>query len=76
VGAKGAMAVLAAGVVLMAGAVSLAVTQMREDDVFPWGIHLITIPAVFLLGLVAGWVMRERQAADERARAEIEGGNG
>ena len=38
---------------------------------FNWGIHSITIPAVFLLGLIAGWLLRERKAAEERAREEI-----
>lgn len=63
-------------VVLLVAATAVVVTEMRGADQFPWGIHLITIPAVFLLGLIAGWVMRERQAADERARAEIEKGDG
>lgn len=57
---------------LIAGSIAVVVTEMRGDDSFPWGIHLITIPAVFIVGLIAGWVMRERQLADERARAEIE----
>jgi hypothetical protein len=61
-----------ASVVILAAAVGVVVTEMRGNDEFPWGIHLITIPAVFLLGLIAGWVMRERQAAEERAREEIE----
>jgi len=38
---------------------------------FNWGIHSITIPGVFLLGLIAGWLLRERKAAEERAREEI-----
>jgi hypothetical protein len=38
---------------------------------FNWGIHSITIPGVFLLGLIAGWLLRERKAAEERARDEI-----
>ena len=57
---------------LIAGSIAVVVTEMRGDDDFPWGIHLITIPAVFIVGLIAGWVMRERQLADERARAEID----
>jgi hypothetical protein len=38
---------------------------------FNWGIHSITIPSVFLAGLIAGWLLRERKAAEERAREEI-----
>ena len=38
---------------------------------FNWGIHSITIPAVFLLGLVAGWWLREKKLAEERAREEV-----
>lgn len=38
---------------------------------FNWGIHSVTIPAVFLLGLIAGWWLRERKAAEDRAREEI-----
>jgi hypothetical protein len=38
---------------------------------FNWGIHSITIPFVFLAGLIAGWLLRERKAAEERAREEI-----
>ena len=73
---KPAMVLLVISVVLLAAATAVVVTEMRGSDQFPWGIHLITIPAVFLLGLIAGWVMRERQAAEERARAEIEKGDG
>jgi hypothetical protein len=38
---------------------------------FPWTIHAITVPATFLAGLVAGWYLRERKAAEERARREL-----
>ncbi len=73
---KPAMLLLVISIVLLAAATAVVVTEMRGSDQFPWGIHLITIPAVFLLGLIAGWVMRERQAAEEKARAEIEKGDG
>jgi len=73
---KQALILTVISVVLLAAATAVVVTEMRGNDQFPWGIHLITIPAVFLLGLIAGWVMRERQAAEERARAEIEKGDG
>lgn len=63
-----------ASVVLLVAAVAVVVTEMRGSDEFPWGIHLITIPAVFLVGIIFGWVMRERQAAEERAKQEIEAG--
>lgn len=48
--------------------------QARESSMwerFNWGIHSVTIPAVFLVGLIAGWWLRERKAAEERAREEI-----
>lgn len=73
---KQALILTVISVVLLAAATAVVATEMRGSDQFPWGIHLITIPAVFLLGLIAGWVMRERQAAEERARAEIEKGDG
>jgi fluoride ion exporter CrcB/FEX len=72
---KPVLVLLVISIVLLAAATAVVVTEMRGADEFPWGIHLVTIPAVFLLGLIAGWVMRERQAADERARAEIEKGD-
>lgn len=48
--------------------------QARESSMwerFNWGIHSVTIPAVFLLGLIAGWWLRERKVSEERAREEI-----
>jgi hypothetical protein len=65
---------LASGLLLLMAAIAVVVTEMRGGDEFPWGIHLVTIPAVFLVGLIVGWVMRERQAAEERAKAEIDRG--
>ena len=73
------VALLVASIVLILGAIAVVVTEMRGSDQFPWGIHLITIPGVFLVGLVVGWVMREKQAADDRAKADLEkegGGKG
>jgi F0F1-type ATP synthase assembly protein I len=70
--AKMAKLLVIASVLILAAAVAVVVTEMRGGDEFPWGIHLVTIPAVFLVGLIAGWVMRERQAAEERAKAEID----
>jgi fluoride ion exporter CrcB/FEX len=69
---KQALVLTVISVALLGAAVAVVVTEMRGADEFPWGIHMITIPAVFLLGLVVGWVMRERQAAEEKAREEIE----
>lgn len=71
---KQAVILTVISVVLLAAATAVVVTEMRGADEFPWGIHLITIPAVFLVGLIVGWVMRERQAAEERARAEVDNG--
>lgn len=68
---KHALVLTLLSVALLAAAIGVVVLEMRGGDEFPWGIHLITIPAVFLAGLIVGWVMRERQAAEERARAEI-----
>lgn len=71
-GRKQAVVLTGVSVVLLVAATAVVVTEMRGADEFPWGIHLITIPGVFLLGLIVGWVMREKQAADERARAEVD----
>ena len=68
---KTAKVLLIASVMTLAAAIAIVVTEMRGGDEFPWGIHLVTIPAVFLLGLIAGWVMRERQVAEDKARDEI-----
>jgi len=73
-GRKQAVILAVISVVLLAAATAVVVTEMRGADEFPWGIHLITIPAVFLVGLIVGWVMRERMAAEERARSEVDGG--
>ncbi|MCA8915672.1 MAG: hypothetical protein KDB90_09695 [Planctomycetes bacterium] len=74
--AKGPVVLVAVSIALLAGAIAVVVTEMRGADEFPWGIHMITIPAVFIVGLIVGWVMRERQLAEERARAEIEKSDG
>ena len=66
------MVLTVVSLILLGAAIAVVVTEMRGGDEFPWGIHLITIPAVFLVGLIEGWVMRDRQAAEDRARDEIE----
>lgn len=59
----------------MAGlAFLIQASNAAPDGGFPWAIHAITIPATFLLGLVAGWVLHARKAAEDKARAEIESG--
>ncbi|MCA8947276.1 MAG: cation acetate symporter, partial [Planctomycetes bacterium] len=68
---KQAIVLTVSSVVLLAASIAVVVLEMRGAEEFPWGIHLVTIPAVFLVGLIAGWVMRERQAAEEKARAEL-----
>lgn len=68
--ASGILVALAAA--LLAGAIGVVVVGYSAGGDFPWGIHIITIPAVALVGLIIGWLMRDRQAAEERARAEIE----
>ncbi|MCB9895803.1 MAG: hypothetical protein H6839_15255 [Planctomycetes bacterium] len=70
--AKGPVVLVALSIALLAGAIAVVVTEMRGADEFPWGIHIITIPAVFIVGLIVGWVLRERQLAEEKARAEID----
>lgn len=69
---KQAIVLTVSSVVLLAASIAVVVLEMRGAEEFPWGIHLVTIPAVFLVGLIAGWVMRERQAAEEKARAELD----
>ena len=68
--ASGILVALAAA--LLAGAIGVVAIGYSAGGDFPWGIHIITIPAVALVGLIVGWLMRDRQAAEERARAEIE----
>lgn len=55
---------------LLAGSIVVVVLGSPAGE-FPWGIHLVTIPGVLLVGVVVGWTMRDRQAAEERARAEL-----
>jgi hypothetical protein len=58
--------------VMLLGSIGLAVTDLRSEDDFPWGIHLVTVPAVLLLGIIVGWGLRDRQLAEESARRELE----
>lgn len=57
--------------ILMIIAIVTAVISSGVKDSFDWGTHIVTIPCVLLLGIVIGWVMRDRQAAEERAKAAI-----
>jgi fluoride ion exporter CrcB/FEX len=52
---------------------SIVVVAVRIDQgrSFPWGTHMVTVTAVLLLGVIAGWWLRERQVAEDRAREEI-----
>lgn len=68
---KAATMILAAGVVLLLGAIAIIAIGRQGGAEFGWGIHIITIPAVALVGVVIGWMMRDRQAAEERALEEI-----
>jgi hypothetical protein len=68
--ASGILVAVAAA--LLAGAIGVVALGYSVGGDFPWGTHIITIPAVALVGLIAGWMMRDRQAAEERARADIE----
>lgn len=67
-----AVVLVIAGLVLLAAAIAISVFITPVGDDFPWGIHIVTIPATALVGVVIGWFMRDKQAAEERARAEIE----
>ncbi|MHC4841112.1 MAG: hypothetical protein ACYTDT_09185 [Planctomycetota bacterium] len=57
---------------IMAVALVAVLTNLGENDPFPWGTHIVTIPIVLLVGVVIGWTMRDKQAAEERAKAHIE----
>ncbi|MBE7490880.1 MAG: hypothetical protein HS108_03815 [Planctomycetes bacterium] len=61
-----------AGLALLGAAIAVSVFVTPVAGDFPWGIHIVTIPAVALVGVVIGWVMRDRQAAEEQAKAEVE----
>jgi len=69
---KKTIVLVVASLVLLAAAIAISVFITPVGEQFPWGIHIVTIPGVCLAGIVIGWVMRDRQAAEERAKAEIE----
>ncbi len=58
-------------VAVLVAAIVVAWVGLDDGRGFPWGTHLVTVPAVMLLGVIVGWWMRERQLAEERARDEI-----
>jgi len=58
-------------VLLVASVVVAFVAGRPSTGAFPWGVHIVAVPGVLLLGLIVGWVMRDRQAAEERSRQEI-----
>lgn len=63
-----------AALVLLAVAIAVSVFVTPQPGEFPWGIHIVTIPGVCLAGIVIGWLMRDRQAAEESAREQIHAG--
>ncbi len=63
------MGLSAATLVASIVVVAVGIDQHRS---FPWGTHMVTVTAVLLLGVIAGWWLRERQAAEDRAREEID----
>lgn len=69
---KAGIALVVTGAAMLVAAVLVVALGYSGGGEFPWGIHIITIPAVALVGLIIGWMMRDRQAAEDRARAEIE----
>lgn len=64
--------ILGSGLLLLLAAIVVQAIGLDAAQQFPWGIHLVTVPAVALIGVAVGWAVRDKQAADERARAEIE----
>lgn len=64
--------ILGAGVLLLLSAIVVQALGLDAASQFPWGIHLVTVPAVALIGVAVGWAVRDKQAADEKARADIE----
>jgi fluoride ion exporter CrcB/FEX len=62
------LGVCAATLIASIVVVAVGIDQGRS---FPWGTHMVTVTAVLLLGVIAGWWMRERQVAEDRAREEI-----
>ena len=63
------LVVIAMALLLVAIGVSVFVRPQPGE--FPWGIHIVTIPGVCLAGVVIGWLMRDRQAAEDQARDQI-----
>jgi len=39
---------------------------------FNVGIHIVTIPMTIAIGIMIGWMMRDKKAANDDARREIE----
>lgn len=39
---------------------------------FNWGIHIVTIPMTVAIGVLIGWMLRDKKAANEDARRELE----
>lgn len=62
---------MVSGLLLVAAVVVVAVVKVPERG-FPWGIHLVTVPAVLLLGVIIGWFMRDRQFAEEQAQQAVD----
>ncbi len=54
--------------------VSNVILNAPVDDAgwnFNWGIHIISIPLTVALGVMIGWAMRDRKAAEDEARREL-----
>ncbi|MEE9311768.1 MAG: hypothetical protein V3V10_05075 [Planctomycetota bacterium] len=62
---------VAVSLLLLVVAIVVAVISSGVKDAFDWGTHIVTIPCVLLLGVVVGWMMRDKQAAEERAKAAV-----
>lgn len=39
---------------------------------FNLGIHLVSIPATVAIGVLIGWMLRDRKAANDEAQREID----
>ncbi|MCF6228843.1 MAG: hypothetical protein L3J82_09335 [Planctomycetes bacterium] len=57
---------------LLVVSIVVAVISSGVKDAFDWGTHIVTIPCVLLLGVVVGWMMRDKQAAEERAKTSVD----
>lgn len=68
---KAVLVLFFTSLVILGVAIAVVVLEMRDGEEFPWGTHLVTIPGVFIIGFVFGWVAYQRHVAEEKARQEL-----